>query len=159
MAPKAQGQGSVGGLVLAWSAPDRLDQGTDVSGLSSTGYLHKIPITLCYSSDGFRSFLCERKRTKPKHLSLHPVSPRGQSIETRERAGERGRHLARYRAVWTLTAAVTILPECRDSELSTLCQWPHGIPRDPAWACGDRGRVGNMSGRARAAPLRIAIGA
>ena len=61
---------------VSWSAPDRLDQGTDVSGLSSTGYLHKIPITFCYSSDWFRSFLCKRKRTKPKHPSLHTVSPR-----------------------------------------------------------------------------------
>ena len=28
-----------------------------MSGLSSKGYLHNIPITCCYSSDGFR-FLC-----------------------------------------------------------------------------------------------------
>ena len=41
---------------VSWSAPDRLDQGTDVSGLISTGYLHKIPITFCYSSDGFSGF-------------------------------------------------------------------------------------------------------
>ena len=61
---------------VSWSAPDRLDQGTDVRGLSSTGYLHKIPITFCCSSDGFRSFLCKRKRTKPKHPSLPLVSPR-----------------------------------------------------------------------------------
>ena len=51
-------------------------QGTDVRGLSSTGYLHKIPVMFCYSSDGFRSFLCKQKRTKPKHPSLPLVSPR-----------------------------------------------------------------------------------
>ena len=40
---RAHAQGSVG------AHPIGSDQGTDVSGLSSTGYLHKIPITFCYS--------------------------------------------------------------------------------------------------------------
>jgi hypothetical protein len=44
-------------LVGAHLIADRLNQGTDVSGLSmNKGYLHKIPITDCYSaSQGYSS--------------------------------------------------------------------------------------------------------